>query len=51
MSINSPEQFAKLRVSLDKVGSTWRTAQGGLSPHYEHTIVITRGQPVLLTAA
>jgi len=24
---------------------------GSLSAHYEHTIVITRGEPVLLTAA
>jgi methionyl aminopeptidase len=38
-------------VSLDKDGWTCRTTDGSLSAHYEHTIVITRGEPVLLTAA
>jgi methionyl aminopeptidase len=38
-------------VSLDKDGWTYRTADGSLSAHYEHTIVITRGKAVLLTAA
>jgi methionyl aminopeptidase len=38
-------------VTLDKDGWTYRTADGSLSAHYEHTIVITRGEPVLLTAA
>jgi methionyl aminopeptidase len=30
---------------------TVRTADGSLSAHYEHTVVITRGRPILLTAA
>jgi methionyl aminopeptidase len=30
---------------------TIRTADGSLSAHYEHTLVITWGQPILLTAA
>jgi methionyl aminopeptidase len=30
---------------------TVRTADRSLSAHYEHTIVITRGEPILLTAA
>ena len=51
MSISSPEQFAKLRDSLDKVSWTYRTTEGGLSAHYKHTVVITRGEWVLLTAA
>jgi methionyl aminopeptidase len=38
-------------VSLDRDGWTVRTADGSLSAHYEHTIVITRGEPILLTAA
>ena len=38
-------------VSLDDDGWTYRTTDGSLSAHYEHTIVITRGEPVLLTAA
>ncbi|HEX2093034.1 MAG TPA: M24 family metallopeptidase [Longimicrobiaceae bacterium] len=35
----------------DTDGWTVRTADGGLSAHYEHTLVITRGRPLLLTAA
>jgi len=38
-------------VMLDQDGWTYRTADGSLSAHYEHTIVITHGEPVLLTAA
>jgi methionyl aminopeptidase len=38
-------------VSLDKDGWTYRTADRSLSAHYEHTVVIMRGQPLLLTAA
>jgi methionyl aminopeptidase len=30
---------------------TIRTADGSLSAHYEHTVVITKRQPILLTAA
>ena len=30
---------------------TIRTSDGSLAGHYEHTVVITKGQPVLLTAA
>lgn len=32
-------------------GWTIRSADGSLTAHYEHTLVITRGQPLLLTAA
>jgi methionyl aminopeptidase len=32
-------------------GWTVKTADGSLSAHYEHTIVVTKGYPVLLTAA
>ena len=38
-------------VTLDRDGWTVRTADRGFSAHYEHTIVITKGDPVLLTAA
>ncbi|MGC2814974.1 MAG: type I methionyl aminopeptidase [Candidatus Acidiferrum sp.] len=38
-------------VSLDRDGWTVRTADRSLSAHYEHTIVITKGEPILLTAA
>jgi methionyl aminopeptidase len=37
-------------VSLDRDGWTVRTADGSLSAHYEHTIVITKREPILLTA-
>ncbi len=39
------------RVVEGEDGWTVRTADGSLSAHYEHTIVITRGRPILLTAA
>jgi methionyl aminopeptidase len=35
----------------DVDGWTLRTADGSLAAHYEHTVVITRGRPILLTAA
>jgi len=38
-------------VSLDNDGWTVRTSDGSLSAHYEHTIVITKREPLLLTAA
>lgn len=34
----------------DADGWTLRTADGSLSAHYEHTLLITRGEPVVLTA-
>ena len=39
------------RVFEDDDGWTVRTADGGLSAHYEHTVVIREGEPILLTAA
>jgi len=39
------------RAVLAKDGWTVRTADGKPSAHYEHTLVITKGQPILLTAA
>lgn len=38
------------RISLDQDGWTVRTADRSLSAHYEHTIVITKHEPILLTA-
>jgi methionyl aminopeptidase len=32
-------------------GWTLRTSDGSLAAHHEHTLVITKGAPVLLTAA
>jgi methionyl aminopeptidase len=32
-------------------GWTIKTADGGLSAHFEHTLVITHGEPILLTTA
>jgi methionyl aminopeptidase len=39
------------RTRLEDDGWTFRTTDGSMAAHFEHTIVITRGQPVLLTAA
>jgi methionyl aminopeptidase len=39
------------RVRLDEDKWTLRTEDGSLAAHYEHTLVITRGDPILLTAA
>jgi methionyl aminopeptidase len=39
------------RTVADADGWTVRTADGGFAAHHEHTIVITRGRPLLLTAA
>jgi methionyl aminopeptidase len=38
-------------VSQDADGWTIRTRDGSLSAHHEHTLIVTRGRPVLLTAA
>ena len=38
-------------VFVDKDGWTVRTADGKPSAHYEHTLIITKGRPFLLTAA
>ncbi|MSS71870.1 MAG: type I methionyl aminopeptidase [Candidatus Latescibacteria bacterium] len=35
----------------DSDGWTIKTVDGSLSAHYEHTVVITRGRPILLAAA
>jgi methionyl aminopeptidase len=37
------------RVSVDADGWTVRTADHSLSAHYEHTVVITRREPIVLT--
>jgi methionyl aminopeptidase len=37
-------------VFLDRDGWTVRTSDGSVSAHYEHTVVITRGAPIILTA-
>jgi methionyl aminopeptidase len=39
------------RVVQDADGWTLRTADGSLSAHHEHTLVITRGAPIVLTGA
>jgi methionyl aminopeptidase len=38
------------RVFTDKDGWTVRTCDHALSAHFEHTLVITSGSPILLTA-
>jgi methionyl aminopeptidase len=39
------------RVTLDPDGWTLRTADRSPSAHWEHTIVVTDGRPLILTAA
>lgn len=39
------------RVFTDKDGWTVRTADHALSAHFEHTLVVTSGSPILLTAS
>lgn len=39
------------KIFEDDDGWTIRTVDGGLSAHYEHTVVIREGKPILLTAA
>jgi methionyl aminopeptidase len=39
------------RVRLGRDGWTVRTRDGSLSAHYEHTMIVTEGTPVLLTAS
>lgn len=38
-------------VTTDADGWTLRTANGSKSAHFEHTVVVTKGQPIVLTAA
>jgi methionyl aminopeptidase len=38
------------RVFTDKDGWTLRTSDHSLSAHFEHTLVVTAGAPILLTA-
>jgi methionyl aminopeptidase len=39
------------RVTQDADGWTYRTADGKLSAHFEHTVAVTRGEPRILTAS
>jgi methionyl aminopeptidase len=39
------------KVFLAADGGTVETTDGGMSAHYEHTLMITKDQPILLTAA
>lgn len=36
-------------IVLEEDGWTVTTRDGSVSAHYEHTLVITRGEPILLT--
>jgi methionyl aminopeptidase len=39
------------RAELQPDKWTIRTGDGSLTAHYEHTVVVTRGEPIMLTAA
>jgi methionyl aminopeptidase len=57
MSIESEQTIEPIigaggrEVTGDPDGWTIRTRDGARSAHAEHTLVITRGQPLVLTAA
>ena len=38
------------RIRQDADGWTLRTSDGSLSAHHEHTLVVTRERPIMLTA-
>ena len=38
-------------IVLDDDGYTWKTRDGKPSAHFEHTILITEGEPEILTAS
>jgi methionyl aminopeptidase len=38
------------KVFVDDDGWTVRTGDHALSAHFEHTLVVTSGEPILLTA-
>ena len=38
-------------MGVQQFAGALRTADGGFSAHHEHTLVITRGAPIALTAA
>jgi len=37
------------KIVLDKDGYTYKTADGTNAAHWEHSIVITEGEPIILT--
>lgn len=37
------------RLELDKDGFGYKTIDGGLAAHFEHTIVVTKNEPIVLT--
>jgi methionyl aminopeptidase len=39
------------RIVQDADGWTYRTADGKLSAHFEHTVAVTRGAPLILTSS
>ena len=38
------------KVRLDKDGWTWRTVDGSLAAHFEHTVVVVKTEAEVLTA-
>ncbi len=37
------------KIVLDSDGYTYKTADGSMSAHFEHTVLITEGEPIILT--
>jgi methionyl aminopeptidase len=37
------------KITLDKDGYTYKTKDGSNAAHFEHTVAITEGDPIILT--
>ncbi len=44
-----PGKKGRMKIKLDPDGYTYLTADGSLSAHFEHTVVITEGRAVVVT--
>ena len=50
MSIETEEELNGLLMAGNKDGWTVKTRDKAPAAHYEHTVVITKDRPILLTA-
>ena len=49
ISIEPIFTLGKAKIDLDKDGYTYKTSDGSAAAHFEHTILITKGGPEILT--
>jgi methionyl aminopeptidase len=47
VAANNGKKFSKIK--LDSDGYTYRTKDGSISAHFEHTVVITKDEPIVVT--